>query len=405
MLVNVGGLVLGSLFSRQHAIERIQASLFVNVFDESRRVGVVWQGSAKVSDIYELVARFLGRDRADQAFERYGHEHAVDLAETRRADPELIQFAERLLAGAIGAASARVMVSSVVKGEMLGIDEVMTILDETSQVIEYSRRLEQKRRELEAATRELQEANERLRELDRLKDEFVSTVSHELRTPLTSIRSFSEILLDNPDMDVSQRCEFLGIIVKESERLTRLINEILDIAKMESGRLEWHMESLNLQTLVQHAVHATSQLFRDKYVELEVELGDTPAETIGDNDRLTQVVINLLSNAVKFCAEEEGRVMIRLRHMDDHARIEVKDNGPGIPQDQLESIFEKVHQVSSQQAGKPKGTGLGLSISRRIVEHHGGRIWAESEPDQGACFVVELPLRAAADREQEDIPA
>src|SRR6516165_11225264 len=152
------------------------------------------------------------------------------------ADAETVRLAERLLAGAIGSASARVMVASVVHEEPIGTEEVMRILDETSQAIEYSRRLEQQSRALEATTAELRRANERLRELDRLKDDFVSTVSHELRTPLTSIRSFSEILLDNPTLEQQQRQEFLRTIATESERLTRLINDMLDLAKIEAGR-------------------------------------------------------------------------------------------------------------------------------------------------------------------------
>ena len=147
---------------------------------------------------------------------------------------------ESLLAGAIGSASARVMVASVVEEEPLGLDEVMDIIDEASQVLAYSRQLEQKSRELEAATNELRAANRRLQELDRLKDDFISTVTHELRTPLTSIRAFSEILNDNPELDLQQRERFLGIIIKESERLTRLINQVLDLAKIESGNAEWH---------------------------------------------------------------------------------------------------------------------------------------------------------------------
>ena len=131
------------------------------------------------------------------------------------------------------------MVASVVKEEALTIDEVREILDEASQVVVYSHRLEQKSRELEAATAELRAANERLKELDRLKDDFVSTVTHELRTPLTSIRAFTEILLDDPDVELEQRKKFLGIITKETERLTRLINQVLDLAKIESGKAEW----------------------------------------------------------------------------------------------------------------------------------------------------------------------
>ena len=150
-----------------------------------------------------------------------------------------MHYVEVQLAGAIGGASARIMVASVVKEETLTIEEVRDILDEASQVVVYSHRLEQKSRELEAATAELREANERLKELDRLKDDFVSTVTHELRTPLTSIRAFTEILLDDPEVELGQRKKFLGIITKETERLTRLINQVLDLAKIESGKAEW----------------------------------------------------------------------------------------------------------------------------------------------------------------------
>ncbi|MDQ2695963.1 MAG: sensor histidine kinase [Pseudomonadota bacterium] len=393
MLINVGGLVLGSVLSRRDAIERVQASQFVEVFETGRHAGeaLFWRGSAEVRELRDLVSRFVGRTRADAAFADFARRHDLVLKEHQQADPRLVSFAERLLAGAIGAASARVMVSSIVKGEVLSVAEVMTILEETSQAIQYSRRLEEKSQALEAATAELRAANERLQELDRLKDEFVSTVTHELRTPLTSIRAFSEILLGTPDMAAEQRSQFLGIIVKESERLTRLINQVLDLAKLDSGRVDWHMEQVDLRALINDAINATSQLFREKAVALEAELGAAPVPIRGDGDRLTQVVINLLSNAVKFCAPREGRVMVRLRVRDDGVRVEVQDNGPGIPRDQLQAIFEKFHQVSDQQAGKPKGTGLGLPISQRIVERHGGRIWAESELGQGAVFIVALP--------------
>ena len=145
------------------------------------------------------------------------------------ADPTLVIYAEKLLAGAIGSASARVMVASVVKEEPLGLDEVMNILDETRQVIAYSR-------ELEKATAELKSANERLKELDRIKNEFISTVTHELRTPLTAVRSIAEILNANPQLPESQHRHLTGIIVKESERLTRLINQVLDFQRWRPAR-------------------------------------------------------------------------------------------------------------------------------------------------------------------------
>lgn len=393
MLVNIGGLVFGSILSKPGAIEQVQGSQFVNVFERERHDGdaLLWRGVVDTIQLYELLARFIGPQRASEAFDRYVDENNDY---PLQADPRLIHYTERLLAGAIGAASARVMVSSIVMGEVLSIEEVMTILDESTQVIEYSRRLEQQSRELEAASVELREANNRLRELDRLKDEFISTVTHELRTPLTSIRAFSEILLANPDMDVGQRSKFLGIIVKESERLTRLINQVLDMAKIDSGRIEWHIENLDLRALILDAINSTSQLFRDKAAALREELGDQPVMIAGDHDRLTQVIINLLSNAVKFCPDQTGDVVIRLVPATSGWRIEVRDNGPGIAHDQHKLIFEKFHQVSDSHAGKPKGTGLGLPISQKIVEHHNGRIWVESEIGQGATFIVELPGKA-----------
>ena len=393
MLVNIGGLVFGSILSKPGAIEQVQGSQFVNVFERERHDGdaLLWRGVVDTIQLYELLARFIGPQRASEAFDRYVDENNDY---PLQADPRLIHYTERLLAGAIGAASARVMVSSIVMGEVLSIEEVMTILDESTQVIEYSRRLEQQSRELEAASVELREANNRLRELDRLKDEFISTVTHELRTPLTSIRAFSEILLANPDMDMGQRSKFLGIIVKESERLTRLINQVLDMAKIDSGRIEWHIENLDLRALILDAINSTSQLFRDKAAALREELGDQPVMIAGDHDRLTQVIINLLSNAVKFCPDQTGDVVIRLVPATSGWRIEVRDNGPGIAHDQHKLIFEKFHQVSDSHAGKPKGTGLGLPISQKIVEHHNGRIWVESEIGQGTTFIVELPGKA-----------
>ena len=153
----------------------------------------------------------------------------------------------------------------------------MRILDETSQVIEYSQRLEQKSLALEQATAELRDANDRLRQLDQLKDDFLATVSHELRTPLTSIRSFSEILLDTPDLEPEQRAQFLQIVVRESERLTRLINDFLDLSKIESGKMDWHVASCELREIVGDAVAATHGLFAERHVGLTQSLLDASA--------------------------------------------------------------------------------------------------------------------------------
>jgi signal transduction histidine kinase len=189
----------------------------------------------------------------------------------------------------------------------------------------------------------------------------------------------------------AQRTEFLSIIVRESERLTRLINEVLDFAKIESGRAEWNMQRLDLTGLMNDALATTGQLFKDAHVTLEVDLPDRACEVEADYDRLMQVVINLLSNAVKFCDEDAGQVQVGLGCQGDQVRIWVTDNGPGINPQHQPLIFERFHQVTEKRSGKPKGTGLGLAISRKIMERHQGRIWVESEPGQGATFLVELP--------------
>ncbi|BAU47212.1 histidine kinase [Sulfurifustis variabilis] len=394
MLANIGGVVGVSLLTRQSAIEQVQAALFVDIFRRSVRgeEAQYWRGTATVADLHALAARFLGESRANAIFADYAAERGASLKEELEADPQLVNRVERLLAGAIGAASARVMVSSIVKGEALSMEGVMQILDETSQVMEYSRRLEQKSAELEAATEELRAANERLKEVDRLKDEFVATVSHELRTPLTSIRAFSEILHDNPRMVEEQRARFLEIVVKETERLTRLVNDVLDLAKMESGSMEWRMERLDLRDVVTEAEAAVSQLYRERDLALSHALPERTMLVLGDRDRLLQVMINLLANAAKFCAPRVGRVEISLSVAGGKARVDVSDNGPGIPPEHLDRIFEKFHQVTDTEQGKPQGSGLGLPISQRIVMHHGGHIWVQSTVGKGTTLSFSLPL-------------
>ncbi len=394
MIANVGAYVTVSLSGTQGAEEHRQASLFVDVFRQSGEGGEArfWRGTASVPDLYRLLARFVGSASAENAINNYAQAKGLRYPEERlEADAEFVHYVEMQLAGAIGAASARVMVASVVKEEALAIEEVRAILDEASQVIVYSHKLEQKSRELEAATAELRVANERLKELDRLKDEFISTVTHELRTPLTSIRAFSEILLDDPEIDLVQRRKFLGIITKETERLTRLINQVLDLAKIESGTAEWLESRIDMKGLIADTVAGMSQLFKEKNVRLEVQLPETVAAVTADLDRIVQVLLNLLSNAVKFCDVDHGVVRIGLVERDACVQVAVCDNGPGISVEDQAIIFDKFRQGGDTLTGKPQGTGLGLHISRHIVEHFGGKIWVESRPGEGACFYFTLP--------------
>ncbi|MDD5176706.1 MAG: sensor histidine kinase [Sterolibacterium sp.] len=409
MFANIGAYVGVSLLRQPNAREAGQATLFVDAFraTQTRAGARFWRGSAQVQDLLPLTARFLGPERAREAFASYAQRRGVASLAELVADADLVLYAESLLAGAIGSASARAMVASVVQEEPLGLDEVMNILDEASQVRAYSRQLERQSQELSAATRELRAANQRLKELDRLKDDFMSTITHELRTPLTSIRAFSEILHDDPRTALDERKRFLGIIVGETERLTRLINQVLDLAKIESGKAEWHIAEVNLREVVKQSVESTSQLFKERSIALEVDLPDSVPPILADHDRLIQVIINLLSNAVKFCVPQAGRVAVRMRQEGGMLRMDVADNGPGIRHEDQTIIFEKFRQggqSSDVLTGKPQGTGLGLPISRQIIERCGGRLWVESAPEngkEGATFSFTLPLRILDQPEKE----
>jgi len=399
MIANIGAYVTVSLSGAQSADEHRQASLFVDVFTQSGEAGGArfWRGTASVPDLYNLLARFQGAAAAEGAFQDYARARGLRWpGDALIADAEFVHYVEVQLAGAIGAASARIMVASAVKEDALTLEEVRKILDEASQVVIYSHRLEQKSRELEAATAELRAANERLKELDRLKDDFLSTVTHELRTPLTSIRAFSEILNQDPDVDLAQRRKFLGIITKETERLTRIINQVLDLAKIEAGRAEWSEAPVDMRETISDTVAAMSQVFQENNIRVEARLPERVAPVRADVDRIIQVMLNLLSNAVKFSKQGDGRIEITLTESDRELRVDVRDNGPGITAADQQKIFDKFVQTGDTLTNKPQGSGLGLYISRHIVEHHGGRLWVQSRPGEGACFSFTLPLGRSA---------
>ena len=396
LFFNLGLYVAVSLAGPRDALEAAQAERFVDV-DRRLPGGAgpgLWRGSGSLEPLVALLERFLGRERAQRGLARHALSRGVQDSRQLPADAALIGFVERELAGAIGSVSARAMIASFVEAEELGLDEVLEILDEANQIRTYSRALESKQQALEQATCELRSANERLRELDRMKDDFVSTVTHELRTPLTSIRALSEMLHDDPDIDPEQRQRFLGIIVGETERLTRLINQILDMAKLESGRAEWNSEPVDVAALVRETMQSLQPLFAERRIALAAEMPGQGPVVVADRDRLTQVLVNLLSNAVKFAPGERGEVRVRVTRNDYEARVEVIDNGPGLTAGECAVIFEKFRQGGDTLTAKPQGTGLGLPISRQIVEHFGGKLWVESRPGAGASFIFTVPLPA-----------
>lgn len=257
-------------------------------------------------------------------------------------------------------------------------------------------------------TTELQQAYAELKQLDELKSSFLSTVSHELRTPLTSVLGFAKIIQKKlnevifPQVPASdhrvaktmqQITNNIDIIVTEGERLTNLINDVLDLAKMESGKVEWKTEALSLPDLIERAINTSESLWSLKQnLTVTVDIPDKLPPVMGDHDRLLQVMLNLISNAVKFT--EAGSIVCRAKHTENQVIVSVTDTGSGIPPEAQAIIFEKFKQIGDTLTEKPKGTGLGLPICKQIIEHHGGKIWLKSNPGVGSSFFFTLPVSA-----------
>ncbi len=275
-------------------------------------------------------------------------------------------------------------------------------LEEHSRALEeQTRTLEQK---VEERTLELKEANNKLQETDKRKTEFLSIASHELRTPLAAVLGYTKIIKNRLEdvifpnvatedskvvMSMSKVQNGLDTLVLEGRRLTDLINDLLDIEKIESGETEWKTEHVSVAEIIKHATDLTRSSFEENCIELIIDVEDELPEVVGDTGRLEQVVINLISNAVKFT--ENGTITCRARNINSELVISVIDTGRGIPGGDHEKIFEKFKQSGTVIKGKQKGTGLGLPICKEIVKHHGGRIWVESELGKGSTFIFTLP--------------
>lgn len=248
-------------------------------------------------------------------------------------------------------------------------------------------------------TSELEEANKELVYLNNIKSEFVSVVSHELRTPLTSIKSFAEILEDDIDeMSSESRHRYLKIINDEADRLGRLINDVLDLQKIDSGLMQWNDEVTDLRRVLEKSYNLFKPAFNKKGVTLIINMSSESYNVTIDNDRLMQVLSNILSNALKFT--HEGEVSITLSSTEiamegaslvSGYEVSVVDNGIGIPESEIDQVFNRFHQVDSSETRSHGGSGLGLNICKEIIEHYHGKIWAEQHEPKGSCFKFVLP--------------
>ena len=251
----------------------------------------------------------------------------------------------------------------------------------------------QERRLLEEELRrknyQLEQQNLAIQEANRLKTEFVSMASHELRTPLTSIQGYAELLLEDEQIAEAHR-ESLTIVKKNSERLLGLINDLLDLSRVEAGRLDLHRTNLDLARLIPEVAGSLRPLIEMKRQRLRLDLGDALPAVWADADRVTQILTNLISNAHKYTLAE-GSITVGARRDDGFVRVDVSDTGIGLsPEDQAQ-LFTKFFRANNRSLQAGSGTGLGLVISRLLVELHGGRITVSSAPGQGSTFSFSLP--------------
>ena len=237
------------------------------------------------------------------------------------------------------------------------------------------------------------------KEIERLKDELISNVSHELRTPLTAIKGAAEILLTYQDEDPEMREEFLGIIDKETDRLARLIEDVLDIARLQSGQMQFQLSEVLVPEMIEAAIQSTHSLIIQKDLQVGISLSDDLPIVFSDQDQLVQVVTNFVSNAIKF-TPRGGKIQVRSQLTPDPdpdtavamVEVSVSDNGVGIEGSEIGKVFNRFQQAGDTLSGRPQGSGLGLHISKEIVEHLGGAIWVESEPGQGSTFFFTVPV-------------
>ena len=303
------------------------------------------------------------------------------------------------VATSVPASETEALIHSVYRKQILFIAIVIAIIlaGSGSIVLLFSRwnkelecEVEKKTDDLKRSNMELASANTRLLELDRLKSEFVSMVSHELKTPLTSIKISADVLksLSGSEKDIRTRDEMLAIIDRNIGRQKRLVSDLLDISRIETGNLKLSLEPVDLYDIIRESVESMRKIAEEVGIPIHLDLqGESPRIT-GDPDRLVQVFVNLIGNALKFT--KEGEIRIWARMVNGHPEIRVSDTGIGIPPEELDMIFDKFHQVDSGLTREVGGTGLGLAICKGIIEGHGGSIMAESEVGKGSMFVIVL---------------
>ncbi len=378
-----------SLFTFPAPIERLQGAQFVNVFDHSSPTRGWTASVAGSEDLMIMAQRILGAAEARAFFGAKARDQGSNEG-LPEPTPEFVQALERELAAAVGAATAHAMVSQIVGGTSVSVRDLLAVADESAQMLEYSSQLEAKSRELSQTAAQLRNANEKLTQLSLQKDSFLSQISHELRTPMTSIRSFSEILRDAKGMKALDKTRYASIIHSETIRLTRLLDDLLDLSVLENGQVTLHTRSGTLADVLDQAVITALAGAASPIAVLRSEQAEHITLTT-DLDRLAQVFINLVANAQKYCRADLPQLAINVQQKGKTLNIDFIDNGKGIDADSQAVIFEKFFRISGVEG---EGAGLGLAICHEIMTRLGGSI-SYLPNREGTGFRVSLPITKA----------
>jgi signal transduction histidine kinase len=391
MLLNVMSYLAVSVSFKGNYRERNYAEMFVDIdkYITNHENAFVWKGIAYVSDIQKVLKRFLGEARTARALAIFNLKYNVD-KNNNTADAKFIKFAENLLTGHIGTASAKILIASVIKEDKISLPEVLRILEESKENLIINKKLTDTSRALQTISEQLKDANIKLVNKDIQKDEFLDTVTHELRTPITAIRAASEILHDDDDIPLEVRKQFLKSIITESDRLNRLIDKILDLEKFETGKQKLYLSKNNILKTISNTLTPLQQLIKNKNITVVFDPDSDEIKAFYDEERIIQVIQNLISNAIKFCSASSGKITITVTEEQQNVVVKIYNNGKEIKAEDRESIFDKFYQSRDQNVKKPIGSGLGLAICKQIIELHKGKIWTE-KTTAGATFIFTLP--------------
>ncbi|MEX0309821.1 MAG: ATP-binding protein, partial [Tateyamaria sp.] len=389
LALNTGAFLVGSLLTFPDPLERLQGAQFVNVFDHSTQARGWDAALATSEDLMIMAQRILGPADALSLFRQEAARQG-QTGHLPEPTQDFLQRLERELAASVGAATAHAMISQLVGGASVSVEDLMAVADESAQILEYSNRLKAKSAELSQTARKLREANEKLTALSVQKDAFLGQISHELRTPMTSIRSFSEILRDTEGLEQAEKTKYASIIHGETIRLTRLLDDLLDLSVLENGQVNLNLDSGSLSDVIEQAVLSAGA---EQGGRLTVVRAPSDEQVIltTDLDRLRQVFINLITNAQKYCDAAQPELKIDVRDTGDGVQVAFVDNGSPIPAEARALIFEKFARINDKDGS---GAGLGLAICREIMTRLGGDI-SYQEQATGNMFVVHVPGRAA----------